>query len=322
MDFSPLKWSDGVRAARKVRGQLFPSCASIDCSRRTRLFPIYFLKTSGIELDDRWYCSVPCLQRAVSLTAQNLISRFLFERPRSYRIPIGLLLVNRGQISYAQLQEALRLQRESGGGRVGNWLRQINAASEEQLVSALAQQWACPVYPLERHPHAVSWNDVAPFTLFQSIRAVPARLSVDGQTLHVAFSERIDHTALYALERMLACKTIACVASEAAVNTLLEAQSAIADRREISFDSVLDAAGIASAISSYVQRIESPRLRIVRAGSHLWARLFRAREFRDLVFRILPGPKLNLELGSKSSKDLGVPADSTKEGVADAPPVV
>jgi hypothetical protein len=151
------------------------------------------------------------------------------------------------------------------------------------------------------------------------MRAVPAHLSLDGRILHVAFSERVDHTTLYALERMLDCRTVACVASEGAVNTLLEMQSFIADRNEISFESVRDAAGIASAICSYVQRIEAPRLKLARAGVHLWARLYQRREHRDLVFRILPATSSTLEQHGRTSKDFPSVADTSLEGVADAP---
>jgi len=318
MNFPFANWKQPMAATQELRKHLFPSCASLECSRRKRLFPLYFLRNSGTEFDDRWYCSTECLERAVRLAVQSLISRFLFERPRTYRLPVGLLLVNRGQISYAQLREALRMQRAGGTGKIGMWLRQMNATSEEHVVNALAQQWACPVYPLERHPHAVTWNDVAPFTLFESVRAVPAHMSLDGKILHVAFSERVDHTTLYALERILDCRTVACVASEAAVNALLEVQSSQASRSEISFDSVRDAAGITSAICSYVQRIEAPRVKLTRAGVHLWARLYRGRESRDLVFRILPTASSISEQPGKSPKALRVSADSSEEGVSDA----
>src|SRR5579859_7602954 len=223
MDFPYFNWRRGREAAGDLRRRLFPACESLDCPKRARMFPFSFLRGSGTEFDGRWYCSAECLQRSVQLAVQNLLARFLFERPRAYRLPLGLLLVNRGQITQSQLQEALRLQRIGGAGKLGAWLRQMNAASDEQLVNALAQQWACPVYPLDRHPQVVRWNDVAPFTLFEAVRAVPAHMSLDGRTLHVAFSERVDHTTLYALERMLDCRTVACVASEAAVSSLHKA---------------------------------------------------------------------------------------------------
>ena len=125
-----VRWLDPVHrlAAAALRQQVFPQCASADCPRRSHMFPVYWMRSSGTEFDGRWYCSADCLQRSVRLAVQNHISRFLFERPRTYRLPLGLLLVNRGQITYAQLKEALRLQRQSGG-RLGNWLRQMNATS-------------------------------------------------------------------------------------------------------------------------------------------------------------------------------------------------
>ena len=197
--------------------------------------------------------------------------------------------------------------------------RQMNATSDEALVRVLAQQWACPVYPLDRHPRVVSWNDVAPFTLFASARAVPAHISLDGRTLHVAFSERVDHTLLYALERMLDCRTIPCVASESAVNAILEAKSLAADRNDINFDTLRDAGGIASAICSYAQQIEASQAKLERAGPHLWARLNRGREFRDLLFRVLSPTNPNLERSPKAPKEFSNSADIAEEGVAGQP---
>jgi hypothetical protein len=319
MEFLFLQWRRGLQAAAALRKQVLPQCALADCPKRHRMLSVYWMRSSGTEFDGRWYCSMECLQRAVRLAVQNHISRFLFERPRSYRLPVGLLLVNRGQITNAQLQEALRLQREHRSGRIGTWLRQMNATTDHEIVKALAQQWACPVYPLDRHPQVVSWTDVAPFTLFAAAKAVPVHLSLDGRTLHVAFSERVDHTLLYALERMLDCRTIACVASESAVNAMLEAKGLAADRSDINFETLRDAGGIASAICSYVQQIEAPQLKLERAGPYLWARLTRSGDFRDLLFRILPATNPTLEPPARAPKGFSTSADVSQEGVAGQP---
>lgn len=318
-EFPYFNWRRGRQATGELKKQVFPRCDSATCPKRNQMIPLYFLRKSGTEFDGRWYCSLACLQRAVGLAVQNLSSRFLFEKPRTHRLPVGLLLVNRGQISHAQLQEALRLQRAGGSGKIGAWLRQLNVVTDDQIVAALAQQWACPVYPLDRNLDVVNWNDVAPFTLFESVRAVPAHLSLDGRILHVAFSDRVDHTLLYALERMLDCRTIGCVARESSVNALLAARATAAERTEISFDSLRDAAGITSAICSYVQRMEAPRLKLERAGAHLWARLYRGQESKDMVFRVLRSTIPNSEQSSNAAKDFSVSADAIQEGVAERP---
>src|SRR5256885_5228305 len=102
MEFPFLQWRRGRLAAAALRQQVFPHCASADCPRRSHTFPVYWMRSSGTEFDGRWYCSTDCLQRSVRLAVQNHISRFLLERPRSYRLPLGLLLVNRGQITRSE----------------------------------------------------------------------------------------------------------------------------------------------------------------------------------------------------------------------------
>jgi hypothetical protein len=55
--------------------------------------------------------------------------------------PIGLLLLSRGAITDEQLKRALLLQREKGSGKIGKFLREIRAASEQDITEGLAAQW-------------------------------------------------------------------------------------------------------------------------------------------------------------------------------------
>jgi hypothetical protein len=86
---------------------MIPRCAGTACPRRGRFWPPQFAKTSGLLFESRWYCSVACLQELLAFRLHDLLSGFTPEPSRTYRVPIGLLLVNRGPISYDQLREAL-----------------------------------------------------------------------------------------------------------------------------------------------------------------------------------------------------------------------
>ena len=52
---------------------------------------------------------------------------------KAHRVPLGLLMLSRGLVDNEQLKKALKAQKDSGSGRVGEWLRHIGAVSEEQV---------------------------------------------------------------------------------------------------------------------------------------------------------------------------------------------
>jgi hypothetical protein len=235
-------------------------------------------------------------------------------------MPLGLLLVEQAAINHSQLREALRLQRESATHRLGDFFLRSGSITEQQLTSALAQQWGCPVFPLDQQRANSASHPILPLAILESALAVPAHASPDGRTLHLAFAERPDHTLLYAVEQLLDCRTVACMAPQSAVTHLL-AQLRAADRSEISFDTLRDPFDIASTICSYAQELRAAQIAIARATSHIWVRFFRRDANRDLLFRILPDhcSTLAQSPAAPPPKAFRFPADNRKDGVSNAP---
>jgi hypothetical protein len=298
--------------------RLSQRCAGPECPHRGKLWPSWFRKLSGTEFDGRWYCEVGCMKPALTVRVHSLLSSFLQEKPRTYRLPIGLVFVNRGVITPIQLREALRLQRETGQRRIGDVLREMHLVNEQQLASALGTQWGCPVFPLERQPAHLSYGELLPLPLLESSRSVPAHFSPDGRTLHLAFGERLDHTTLYAIEQMLGCRTFACVAPEATVAGILDHFRRTVPRQETCFDTIREPREMAWTICSYAEHLRSARTAIVRAGSYVWVRFFRDSSSRDLLFRILSDPGSSLPTGSSATKAFSLSADMRKDGVSHA----
>jgi hypothetical protein len=248
-----------------------------------------------------------------------LLSTSNLEKRRAHRFPIGLLLVNRGVISPAQLREAIRLQREAGRGRLGDWLRQTAGLSAQQLTAALGQQWSCPVFPLEQQDAPPAWSDLVPLPLLASAAAVPAYASSDGRLLHIAFSDRVDHTLLYAVEQMLRCRTFPCVAAGSAIQTQLEKFRKLTSGNNTSFDTVRESHEMTWTICNYATELQARRLVLARAASYIWVRFFRAEAARDLLFRILPdNHAIFADHPSPRAKAFSDSADGGKGGVSEA----
>ncbi len=305
--------------SRRWWQRLASRCAGSNCPKLGKLWPYWLRKSEGLDFEGRWYCSSGCLEAVLASRVHTLLSTSHFEKPRAHRFPIGLLLVNRGVISPAQLREAVRLQREAGRGRLGEWLRQTAGLSVQQLTAALGQQWGCPVFPLENQAVPAAWSDLIPLPLLESAAAVPAHASSDGRMLHLAFCDRVDHTMLYAVEQMLVCRTFPCVASGSAVQAQLEKLRKLTSGKNTSFDTVREPREMTWTICNYAIELQAKRLVLARAASYIWVRFFRAGSARDLLFRILPdNPAALAERAPARLKAFSDSADGGKGGVSDA----
>jgi Type II secretion system (T2SS), protein E, N-terminal domain len=313
---SPFSW----RALRKTwMARWTTRCAAAECPRHGTLCPYWLRHSSGVFFDGRWYCGRACLESVLVSRVDALLSGFQSGKPRTHRLPLGLLLIHRGAISQAQLREALRRQREAGHGKIGDWLRQTAGLGAQQVTAALGQQWGCPVFPLENQNSCASWSDLIPLPLLESAGAAPAHASADGRALHLAFGERVDHTLLYAAQQMLLCRTFPCVAPEAAVHNRLELMRRFASANYTSFDTVRESSEMAWTICNYAVEVRAQRMALVRATSYIWVRFFGSQSSRDLLFRILPGPQsASRERQWPRAKALSFSADGRKVDVSNA----
>ena len=129
----------------------------------------------------------------------------------THRIPLGLQLLSRKQVTESQLREALAGQRATGRGRIGDWLLEMGFASEQQITAALARQWSSPVLQTRTSPLNPALVPQIPKLLLNRFQMVPVSFVAATASLHIAFADRVDHSVLYAIERMLDCRTEHCV---------------------------------------------------------------------------------------------------------------
>jgi len=225
-------------------------------------------------IEGSWYCMDVCLERALADSVQRARSASR-KTSAPHRIPLGLLLLSRQQLTVDELRAALLAQRAAGYGRIGEWLQSLGFVNEQQVTAALARQWSCPVL------REGSWNlgsgraPQIPLALLESYAMVPVNFVETTATLHIAFGERIDYRVLYAIEQMLGCRTEPCVAAPSLLRKNLQTLSERREEHEIVFERVADAAEYARIIRSYSIRITASEIRMACCGPHLWVRLLR-----------------------------------------------
>jgi hypothetical protein len=175
-----------------------PRCANAFCRRSW----LGFLKDHRRPIfEDRWACSGHCLRALVDGAIRRESPAVATVEPEhSHRIPLGLILLSRGWITQSQLQHALSMQRQTGGGRIGRWLIEECGVPEESVLNGLALQWSCNVFsPHSFHPQQMAL--AVPREIIESIAMLPVRVSRRG-SLRVAFADRPDPVAAFAFQRM------------------------------------------------------------------------------------------------------------------------
>ena len=197
-------------------------------------------------------------------------------------------MLSRGTITDVQLKRALSLQREAGGARIGKFLQDIGAATEQDIAAGLAAQWGCPVYPLEDSPESVHHASLLPVTLLEAGRMLPVHVLRAPQTLYLAFVEGIDRNALYAVERMLGLRTVPCIVSESAYLAVLEELNNLGDTQTTVFESRFEPREMARTTRSYALRVGASEIWMVRSGRFVWVRLQTLEGPKDILFRATP----------------------------------
>jgi hypothetical protein len=195
-------------------------------------------------------------------------------------------MLSRGELTSDQLQQALEMQKKTGTGRIGEWLQQLGYARDVTVAAALASQWSCPV--VKTVPTGVGSCSI-PFYLLKNFAMAPVHLSSDRQMLHIAFADKIEHRALFAIEQMMRCKTEACLTTRAEIEAALlriEEQNAGCEKL---FEGITDLEERTRIISSYISTLHATEVRIASCGEMLWARLTGDQLPENLLFSRTPG---------------------------------
>jgi hypothetical protein len=288
-----LAWRDFLK-------KFAPSCGRLDCRHTQSVWRRYRRKSHGVVIQGLRYCLQDCMERALvdALDGMGPVSQ---RAPAPHRVPLGLLLLSRRQLTADQLRAALAAQRTAGRGRIGEWLQALGFSSEHQVTAALARQWSCPVLRTE------SWHrdgplkhgflnqasahrgysnarsarpefgrtPQIPLALLQSFFMIPVDYVAATETLHLAFGEGIDYSVLYAVEQMLGCRTEFCLAVPSLVRQQLDSLAGPRAESEVVFDRVADSSEFSRIIRSYSLRVSAAEIRLAACGPHLWVRLLR-----------------------------------------------
>ena len=281
--------------------RLAPECGNPECQRGRRRGWNLLRRPPSIRVQSVPYCREPCFDRALAAAVRRVSSPAV-SPAAPHRIPLGLLLLSRGQLSEPQLRVALERQRAAGQGRIGEWLHALGFVNEQQITAALARQWSCPIL---RAIATVSVDRLPrlPASLLEHFVMLPLAYIPATRTLHIVFGEGLDYTVLYAIEQMLNCRTEPCMATPKAVRQRLLHQRHGREDSEIVFDRIADEYELCRIVRSYAMRTAAREVRLASCGPYLWVRLFRPepRSAVDLLLPALVSPPMAAVSGESPS---------------------
>jgi hypothetical protein len=277
--------ASALLAARELWQGLSPRCHEPGCPHNRNFWQRARHRGKQMVLQGERYCADSCLDRALR-SALGEACRLPPHRVVHHRIPMGLLMVSRQQLSSGQLRAALEAQQAAGRGRIGEWLQSLGYATEAEVTAALARQWSCPVLRGQRLGIRTASAPPLPMTLMRWLAMAPVDFVEATRTLHVAFADGLDYTVLFALEQMLQCRTEPCLVRPSVLERYFEQLGESREESEVLFERVHDIAEFARIIRSYAARLTVSEIRLVPCASHIWVRLMReARTPTDLIAR-------------------------------------
>ena len=271
---APSRGHDGLLRRPGARGaSLFPRCANPACATgwihvwRSRQVPAF---------EGRWACSPACMGELVAAAVRReMDGSDVAPAPHAHRVPLGLLLLERGRITPAQLRAAVEGQKNADPGetlRLGEWLLRSGVLSERALTQARSAQWNCPVFSLANdRPGELA--AAMPAFLAEAFGALPIRTSA-GKLLYVAFTGQLDRTLSYALERMTGLRVVAGIAADAEFAAAREKFLAAPGPRT----RFVEAASSWVLVRTLTKVLETARpveARLVRIHEHFWLRIWR-----------------------------------------------
>ncbi len=239
-----------------------------------------FRNRSRPVFEDGWTCSPECTEeRLQSALRRELDGRSSCGDTYRHRIPLGLLMLEKGWITRAQLREALQAQAAAGSGRLGEWLIKHHATDEAVVTRALALQWSCPVLSPETQD-AAAHTFAMPRLFLDAFGALPLRVA-GGKLLYLGFEQSLDPVLAFAVGRMTGMR----VESGIVPSTLF--RPALSSTLQQKFPAVQLAEAVSESAAAHllarsIERLHPAASRLVRVRDCIWLRMFLTSAFHPI----------------------------------------
>lgn len=256
--------SPGTRRMTLIRHCRNPGCDSSWLRPfRSRSRPVF---------EGGWTCSAECTEACIrSAVWREVEFRGLMHEAHRHRIPLGLLMVERGWITSPQLRSALEAQRAHRCGRVGEWLVRQRATDEATVTRALSIQWSCPILSIDCGAPEAPAN-ILPRLFIDALSVLPVRVAAGG-VVYLGFEQRLDSVLALALERMIGLQVESGIVPSSVFRPAL-AEILAGKFAPVHLVEAISPLAAAHLMAKVVERTQPFESRLVRVHDFLWMRLF------------------------------------------------
>lgn len=237
----------------------------------------------GITVGDQWYCGVDCFVAATRSRYSMLAAAKIFDIRHMPRRPIGLLLLSRGFLTEEQLR-SLTIEGELRGEDFDQTLTRTGAVADQQLATARAAQWGCPVLGQDQAILPVQ-TDI-PLDVLRACSAVPLHDSRSSRRLVIGFVRSIDHSLLHSLEQVTGVRPEPCLVTPVQFAEQQSHLSTPAEWEHILMEDQSSSAQMANTTGRFVIEMGAREARSTRCRDLIWTRLSGNRCFVDLLYRV------------------------------------
>jgi hypothetical protein len=261
-----------------------PGCANPHCQRNS-FWQSALHRDQGMNFEDGWYCDPNCVDQTIQGKIEELMtSQGRPAKPRSSRVPLGLLLLSRGVLTSEQLKIALEHQRSSEGN-FGDAVQRLGFATGEQVTAAVAAQWACPVFSMGDRRLDVQAG--IPRYLLELCGILPVHFVESERRLMVGFVNAVQYQVLYTIGHMTACTVTPCFITARDYESHLHSPSTLFLRdHELVFEQVVETGEMARTIRSHVVQLGAKQIRLGKCRDYLWTRVSGPNGEMNLLFRM------------------------------------
>ena len=246
---------------------LIGHCSNPAC--RTPWLQLFRPRTRPI-FESGWTCSRECTEVQLRLAVRReLDGRVQAQETHRHRIPLGLLMLEKGWITPQQLRRAVETQRRSGVLRIGEWLVRHGATDEDLVTRALGMQWGCPVLSLRNR--GMTGKQLFPRLFIDAFGALPVQGS-SGRILYLGFEQSVDPALAFSLERIEGARVECGIVQSSEYRNLLHAT----DNRSFPSIQMAEATSdfaAAHTLAKSIERAGPMSSRLVRVHEWLWLRM-------------------------------------------------
>lgn len=265
-----VPWGLSKKDRAGSRGSLLETCTNAGCRSgwlhllRSRSTPVF---------EGGWNCSPQCTaDRVQAALRREMDGRGSAQENHRHRIPLGLVMLEQGWITSAQLRGALEAQKTAGAGRLGTWLVRQQGVSEQLVTRALGLQWSCPVLPLEYHD-AESLTPLMPRFFVDAFGALPLRVAAN-KLLYMGFENRLDPVVALAVERMTGLR-VECGLVQGSIFRQAHTRMLKSSFPPVELIEAASEPAMVYAMAKAIERARPVESRLIRMHDCLWLRMWR-----------------------------------------------